>query len=230
MARALAIVAHPDDEVLGVGGTLASLSASGVEVFVAVACEGVGLRHGTASLDSVRARTSHAASLLGVSRCLFGSHGLDGRLLADQEQSEVVRYVERLIEEVRPQVVFTHASQDIHADHRSLRVAVLYASRTFVRPFLTELMLFETLSSTEQGFGITNAFRPNTFVDVSGHMSAKLAALSLYEEELGPFPHPRSREAVEGLAVVRGAQAGFNRAEAFEMVFSKRRSLCFNVS
>ncbi|WP_246226789.1 PIG-L deacetylase family protein [Rathayibacter agropyri] len=91
-------------------------------------------------------------------------------------------------------------------------------------------MLIETLSSTEQGFGITNAFRPNTFVDVSEYMSAKLAALSLYEEELGPFPHPRSHEAVEGLAVVRGAQAGFSRAEAFEMVFSRRGSLCFNVS
>ncbi|QWL30014.1 PIG-L deacetylase family protein [Rathayibacter toxicus] len=224
MKRVLAIVAHPDDEVLGLGGTLASIAANDVETVVAVVCEGVGTRRGDRSLTSVRDRTKYATSLLGVSRCLFGGYGVEGRLLADFPQGVAVKFVEEVMNDVQPSIVFTHALHDIHADHRRVSEAVMYVCRVFARPMLEEILLCEVLSSTEQQYGRDLYFQPNMFYDIHHYLEKKLAALEVYHDELGDFPHPRSREAVTALANFRGVQAGFNGAEAFELVRSRRRS------
>lgn len=219
MTIVLILAAHPDDEVLGCGGTIAKLADQGATVHVAFLADGVFSRTGNAEappdeLSWRRTAAQKACDILGAKSVAFGDfpdNRMDTVALLD-----ITKVVEALIAEHKPETVLTHHAGDVNIDHRRLHEAVVTACRPQHGHPVKTLLCFEVPSSTEwQLPGSAPAFAPNWFVDISATLDRKLSALEAYAAELRNWPHPRSRQGVEYLAHWRGATVGVDAAEAF---------------
>lgn len=212
----LVVAAHPDDEVLGCGGTMAAHAAHGDDVHIAILAQGLSSRGETcqADFDDLRAAAARAKSILSASSLTmfdFPDNRMDTVALL-----EVVKVVEGLIDRYRPAVVYTHFASDLNVDHRRTHEAVVTACRPLPDHPVGRVLCFEVPSSTEwQPAGSAGTFAPNWFIDIGSTLDKKLAALVPYAAEMRPYPHPRSLEAIRHLAAWRGAAAGFMAAEAF---------------
>jgi N-acetylglucosamine malate deacetylase 1 len=215
------IAAHPDDEVLGCGGTLARMASEGRAVHVLLVADGETSRvaqSGQPSGENMLAARNAAAKAAGkILKCSsVNLLGLPDNRLDGIELLELVRRIEDFVMRHRPSLVITHHSGDVNIDHRIVHDAVISACRPQPGYPVRELLFFEVPSSTEwRPPGFSSSFNPNYFVDISDTLPAKLAALNAYAEELRPFPHPRSIKAVSALAQWRGATVGVEAAEAF---------------
>jgi LmbE family N-acetylglucosaminyl deacetylase len=222
----LVIAAHPDDEVLGCGATIARESAAH-DVRIAILGEGITSRQidrdpGAVALDALRADARAAAAELGVPAVLFG--GLPDNRFDDLALLDVVKQIEAWIEETRPDVIYTHHPGDLNIDHGVAFRAVLTATRPGASAHrVREVLAFEVPSSSEWAFGrIDAAFCPNVFVDATTTIERKVAAMAKYRGESRPSPHPRSPDKIRALAEYRGAASGLRYAEAFELIRSLR--------
>jgi N-acetylglucosamine malate deacetylase 1 len=215
------VAAHPDDEVLGCGGTLARLASEGHAVRILLISDGQTSRvvkSGEPSVESIlvarNAAATAACKILGASSVEI--LGLPDNRLDGVELLDVVRHIEDFVQRHRPSLLLTHHCGDVNIDHRVVHDAVISACRPQPGYPVRELLFFEVPSSTEwRPAGSLYAFNPNYFVDVSKTLSKKLEALNAYADELRPFPHPRSLKAVSALAHWRGATVGVEAAEAF---------------
>lgn len=218
MDTILAVVAHPDDEVLGCGGALARHASRGDDVRILILADGVSARGSDPAKIQRRRKAAEAATKeLGARELMW--RDLPDNMLDKKPLLEIVQTVEAVIGEVNPDVVYTHHAGDLNIDHRLVHQAVVTACRPLPASQTRLVAAFEILSSTEWASpSAATAFSPQLFVDVTGTMERKLAALRCYEEEMRPFPHPRSEQAVRALAMYRGVMAGFDLAEAFEIV------------
>lgn len=219
----LVVAAHPDDEVLGSGGTIARLAAEGRDVFVAILGEGITSRHPRrdaadgSKVADLRTASRRANELLGVKDLFL--YDLPDNAFDSLPLLEVVKVIEPLLDRLRPQVVYTHHPGDLNVDHGVVSRATMTATRLIAGSSVTSLYAFEVPSSTESAYGyLPPAFRPAVFVEIEATLEAKVQAMEIYESEARPFPHPRSPEALRALARVRGAAAGLAAAEAFELV------------
>ena len=214
----LIVAAHPDDEILGCGGTIARHAAKGDVVEVVIVGEGATSRPSVAfseELQALRAAAKNAALAVGSLPPRFFS--LPDNRLDTMPLLEVVQKLEVVINEVRPNTVYTHHGGDLNIDHQIVHRAVITSCRPIPQSCIKRIHTFETLSSTEWSTpSIGNTFIPNRYVDISDQLSAKLNALHCYDIEMHPFPHARSREAVEAQARLRGSQVGMMAAEAFQ--------------
>lgn len=208
----MAIVAHPDDESLGCGGTLAKHSKAGDVVMVLAMTDGVGSRYaagGAAAVAVRREQAMGAFGILGVSQSGFSDwpdNRMDGQPLLN-----VVIEIEEAMSIFKPTIVYTHHGADLNVDHRVVHDAVRVACRPQPSSTVGMLLLFEVPCSSAWGDGFT----PNYFSDISDTLSVKLKALECYAHEMRPFPHPRSLVGVSNLAALRGAAVGIPAAEAF---------------
>lgn len=218
MKTALVVVAHPDDEILGCGATVAKMCSEGWEVHHLILAEGITSRANVdlAALKELQSCAIKASQILGVSSVGFGGFAdnrMDGVDLLD-----VVKVVEERIRAVQPTRVLTHHYGDVNVDHRIVHEAVAAATRPLPDSPVKQVIFFEVPSSTEWRMsGSSTQFVPNLFVDITGYLSRKLDALDAYKSEMRAFPHPRSIIAVEHLAAWRGAAAGLQSAEAFHV-------------
>lgn len=216
--KVLVIAAHADDEVLGCGGTIAKYKNQDATVNVALLADGVSSRftNDVSSQDELKKRKAAAVNankILGVDHVIFGSfpdNRMDTIPLLD-----VVRYVEDLVDEFRPDVIFTHHANCLNVDHRIVSQAVSTACRPQGDYSVKSILFFEIPSSTEWQINSLGAFSPNLFEDISSYMDTKIAALEAYSMEIRDWPHPRSIDGVTHLAKWRGATVGVNTAEAF---------------
>jgi len=217
----LAVAAHPDDEVLGCGGTLARMAGEGRAVHILLMADGETSRIGdqvrAAATDRLEARKAAALSACKILGCSsvevldLPDNRMDGMELLD-----VVKHIEAFVQRYQPFSVLTHHAGDVNIDHRVVHDAVITACRPQPGHSVKELLFFEVPSSTEwRPSDSAKSFGPNWFVDISTTLAAKLAALHAYQSELRTFPHPRSLKAVEALARWRGATVGVEAAEAF---------------
>lgn len=221
--KVLVVAAHPDDEVLGCGGTLARHAARGDEAHIAILGEGVTSRYERREeadprlLEQLHERSRRAGELLGAREVSL--HGLPDNRFDSIPLLEVVKVVERLVERHRPEIIYTHHPGDLNVDHGVSFRAVLTATRPLAGCPVREIHSFEVPSSTEWAFQkIEPAFRPNVFVDIAETIPAKVEAMALYESEARPFPHPRSGEALKTIARRWGSVVGLEYAEAFELI------------
>lgn len=217
--RILTVAAHPDDETLGAGGTMARLAAASHEVHVCILTEGVTARHRHVDLQQECAM--RACEVLGVSEVVFC--GLPDQRLDSLPLLDVITPIEKCVGEIRPDLVFTHFSQDANQDHRTVFEATLVATRPMADTSVATVLCYETASSTEWAPPFAGSvFSPNLFVDISTTLAVKLDAMRAYEQtfagEMRPFPHPRSYQALEANCRWRGATAGVGAAEAFMLV------------
>ncbi len=217
----LVVAAHPDDEVLGCGGTLARLASEGRQVHVLLMADGETSRSSHSQSPAGSDRVAGRRVAAQVACKTLGVTSLQMLTLPDNRMDsldllDVVQQIETVVHRLRPSLLLTHHAGDVNVDHRIVHDAVLAASRPQPACFVRTLMFFEVPSSTEwRPPGSAALFQPNWFVDISTTISLKLRALNAYEHELRPFPHPRSIEAIESLAKWRGASVGVMAAEAF---------------
>jgi len=219
----LVVAAHPDDEVLGCGGTIMNHTARGELVHILFLSDGVMSRDGAGDAD-VRARRNAAkmaANILGadVEFADFPDNRFDEVCLLD-----IARRIEKTKSRIRPSLVYTHHGGDLNIDHQRTCQAVVTAFRPQPSELCSELYFFEVSSSTEWQFSLGVAeFRPQVAVDIAAYWEKKVAAMDCYETELRPPPHPRSIHSTKALAAHRGSTFGMTLAETFEVGYIRKK-------
>jgi LmbE family N-acetylglucosaminyl deacetylase len=223
----LVVAAHPDDEVLGCGGTMSRLGREGHRIHVVVLGEGVTARHRNrggadpALLEALQSASRRAAEALGATEVRH--FGLADNRFDTIPLLEIVHLIEGVVRDVRPAVVYSHHPGDLNVDHQITSRAVLTGTRPVLGCPVRDLYAFEVPSSTEWAFGMAErGFRPNVFVDVTASLETKIEAMAMYEDEVRTWPHPRSSEALRAIARRWGSVCGLDYAEAFELVRSVR--------
>jgi len=223
----LVVAAHPDDEVLGCGGTIARLAKEGQDVYIAILGEGITSRYDQreaadqSQLESLRTQAHQAAETLGAKE-LF-TYSMPDNRFDTVPLLDVVKSIEALVEKLSPESIYTHHSGDLNIDHVIINRAVLTATRPLPGQPVRNVYAFEIASSTDWAFQqFEPAFRPNVFVDCSATIDTKINALEKYAGEVRPFPHPRSPEALRSAARRWGSVVGVKYAEAFELIRSVR--------
>lgn len=225
----LIVAAHPDDEVLGCGGTIAGYAAAGHDVHIAIVAEGITSRHAQredaapGDLQALQADAGAAAEALGARSLSFG--GLPDNRLDSVPLLEVVKLVEDWTAKFKPDAIYTHHPGDLNVDHGIVFRSVLTATRPGASAVpVSDVYAFEVPSSTEWSFQrIDPPFRPSVFVDVSASLDRKIAAMACYRSERRDAPHPRSAGVLRAAALRWGSVAGMHQAEAFELIRSLRR-------
>lgn len=228
--KVLAIVAHPDDEVLGCGGTLALHTDRGDECHILIMAEGLTSRSYQRNVEAyseqlaqLNLTAQRAAQVLGIMDVRFA--GFPDNRMDSIDLLDVVKAVEAVIDEIQPDVIYTHHYGDLNIDHQITHQAVMTAARPLPNSCIKKLLFFEVPSATGWNTPTaSNVFIPQYYVDLSQKVSdnrnaleCKLKALQVYESEMRPYPHNRSLEAVRHLASWRGSSVGLSRAEAFQV-------------
>jgi LmbE family N-acetylglucosaminyl deacetylase len=218
MKKVLVIAPHADDETLGCGGSMLKHLQSGDKVYwliVTKMADDLGF-----SFEQIDRRkkeidlVSKAYGLTGTFELDFPPAGLD--MLS---KGDIIGGLGKIINEVAPEIVYTPYRNDAHSDHEIVYDATMAATKTFRYPFIERVLAYETISETDFGLKPEDGgFRPNVYVDISNHIEKKIEILEIFESEMGDFPFPRSRKAIESLAFVRGAQCNRNAAEAFMLI------------
>ena len=223
MANVLVIVAHPDDEVLGCGASVAKLANGGNRVECLILGEGItsrypaGKRVPKAQLIRLKRSAQRSARILGFAQLYFGD--LPDNRFDAVERLAIVKEVEHHIDMIRPQTIYTHYEQDLNIDHQITFKAVMTAVRPKPCSFVTKVLSFEVPSATDYAaYSKKNIFCPNYFEDIDKYIEIKTRAMGCYKSELCRYPHPRSLEGIRNLAKFRGNQVGLEYAEAFFVV------------
>ena len=217
----LVVAAHPDDEVLGCGGTIAKHASKGDHVQILIVAEGATSRQIQRDRDAVKDDLEKLEEASKSAAKILGAKGVkildfpDNRL-DSLDRLDLTKAVEEEIKEYQPETIYVHHAGDVNIDHRRLHETVVTACRPIPGQRVRRILSFEVASSTEwQTTGSAPSFQPNWFVDISDQWKQKEKALLQYINEMRPWPHARSLRAVEHLARWRGAQVGAEAAEAF---------------
>ncbi len=218
----LVVAAHPDDEILGCGGTIVKHVKAGDKVLTSILAEGITSRskernrekHKT-ELMNLRNAARIANDILGIQTLEF--YDFPDNRMDSLDRLDIIKKIEELIEKHKPDIIYTHHAGDVNIDHRRIHEAVIVASRPIPNKHLIKQLLFyETASSTEwQVPGSAPPFSPNWYVDISDHLTQKIKALTIYKSEMRDWPHARSLKTIEYLAKWRGSNIGVDSAEAF---------------
>ena len=222
--RVLVVASHPDDEILGCGGTIAKHVESGDEVFNLILAEGATSRQVKRDREKIAEYLNDLANNAIEAGKVLGVKNVDLLNFPDNrldsiDRIEIVKVIENKIKLYEPDLIYTHHSGDVNIDHRRVHEALITSCRPLPGNKVKRIVSFETPSSTEWQPPDSNIFfKPNWFVDISEHINKKIKALELYNSEMREFPHPRSIENIVNLAKVRGAQVGLKYAEAFVLL------------
>jgi LmbE family N-acetylglucosaminyl deacetylase len=213
----LIVVAHPDDETLGAGSTIARLGSENNKISVACFTNGVGSRDNNdiLSVDERKMNSELAAKELGFNWVYAGD--FPDNSLDTVPFLKIVKIIEAIKCKLNPMIIFTHSSADLNIDHRIISQATYTAFRPLPGEVATEILSMEIPSATDFGHeSYFGSFQPNVFVDADFGWQAKMRAIKAYANEIYESPHSRSMTGIEALATVRGHQVGLNKAEAFQ--------------
>ena len=214
----LVIVAHPDDETIGMGATIKRHSMMGDNIFVVSMTNGVGSRSKSSDKE-VKGReiqAENASKVLGfkwIERYDFKDNSLDSYPLI-----KIIKSIEKVKSKIKPSLVYTHSGSDLNIDHRVISNSVFTAFRPQPNEICKEIRLFEISSATDFSHeSIASIFNPNLFINIQKTWKYKALALEGYGKEIKNYPHTRSLEGLQNLAKVRGNQVGIFMAEAFQV-------------
>ncbi len=223
MAKILVVAAHPDDEILGLGGTIRKRVNDGDTADCLILGEGATSRTSKREdtdkhiLDELQSDTEGSAIIIGYKNVYFSS--LPDNRFDSMDLLDIIKVVEKYVDELKPDIIYTHHYGDLNVDHKITFEAVITACRPIGDYTVKEIYCFETPSSTEWNFEYSaSIFRPNVFIDIESTIKAKLDAMACYRTELRDYPHPRSLKALEVIASRWGTVAGKQYAEAFELI------------
>lgn len=223
--KILVIAAHPDDEILGCGGTIARLIKEGFEAYTLILGEGITSREakgrghkGKSQVRELKEEMRRANSIIGVKEVFdygFPDNSFDTVPLLD-----IVKVIEKIKDKIKPSIVFTHYEKDLNIDHCIIYKAVITAARPMQKESVKDILSFEVPSST--GWSYPLSFSPDVFFDITSTLELKLRALSEYKLELKGPDHPRSLKGVELNSGYWGLNVGLKHAEVFKSVRSIR--------
>lgn len=222
MKKALIVVAHPDDEVLGMGGTIAKLTEKGIETHLLIVTDGSSSQYRDAAdvnsiIEKKKGETRESCAILGIRSVTYGD--LPDMKLDTVPHVEINAVIEGAIRSIRPDVVFTHFYGDVNLDHQLVFRSVMVACRPLSGQCVRSVYCFENPSSTEwNAVSPQTVFVPNYFVNIGGQLETKLRALSCYRTELREYPHPRSLEHVKKVNEAEGIKLGLPAAERFLLI------------
>ena len=221
MKKIIVISAHPDDEILGVGGALIRHRDNGDEIHWLIATnifESQGF-----SKERVSSRQVEVDKI--ALELKMHVHKLDypTMSLSSPDLLTMVPKISMVFQEVEPEVIYVLNRSDAHSDHRVLFDAVMACTKSFRYPYIREVLMYECISETEFAPALPEkAFQPNVFIDISVNLEEKLELMKIYDSELGEHPFPRSERNIRALATYRGAPCGVEYAEAFQLLKSYR--------
>ena len=217
----LVVAAHPDDEVIGVGGTIVRHVSEGDAVYVAVLTDGTSVQYPD-DWERIAARkkeqTIRVAGRLGVAEVFTGNFP-EMRLDA-LPIFEITRFLEKVVAQVKPNIVYTHHFAELNRDHRTAYEATTVSVRPFVLPSLKRLLCYQVDTLEHWGHGPAQY---NVYSDITKTLETKLEAMAIYETEIREYPHPRSLEAMRQIAYRNGATVGLRAAEIFQLVLEVQR-------
>ena len=216
--KVVVISAHPDDEIIGCGGTLLKHKANGDELFWIIITnvfesEGFSKQR----VESRHQEIEKVKTMVGFSNV----HKLDYPTMSLDSSSinKMIPQISDLFNEIKPEVIYVMNRSDAHSDHRVTFDAVVACTKSFRYPFIKRVLMYECISETEFAPALPErVFQPNYFVDVTTHFNKKIEIMKVYESELGEHPFPRSIRNIEALATFRGASVGVEYAEAFQLI------------
>jgi len=219
--KILIIAAHPDDEILGCGGTVARLIKEGHEAYTLILGEGITSRDRDRNRDKreqelkeLKAQIYKSNNIIGIKEVFiydFPDNRFDTVPLID-----IVKVIEEIKDKIKPHTIFTHYREDLNIDHRITYNAVLTATRPLLNETVKQIYSFEVISSTEWNYPLS--FSPDVFFDITDTIDLKLKAMNEYKSELREFPHPRSLEGITLNAKFWGMKSGLKYSEAFKCI------------
>lgn len=215
----LIVVAHPDDESLGMGGTISKHINNGDDVFVISMTDGVGARENVKPVikEERNIAAQNASKILGFE--WYKLNNFPDNKLDSVPILNVIKEIEKAKLDLKPNLIYTHSSSDLNIDHRIVSQSVLTAFRPQPNEEFAEIRTFEIPSSTDYGHkSVTDIFCPNLYINIEFFIENKLNALKQYDLELRNKPHPRSIDSIRNLAKYRGSQVGLFYAESFEVL------------
>ena len=223
----LLVVSHPDDEILGFGGTGHKLCLNGEIVQPVILCGQVSARNQKPKNVDLINDIKKANDYLGFNFPILGD--FPNLKFNNIDHIEIVKFIEKQIIEIEPDRIFTHFPNDLNDDHRQVsnacQVAAKISQRNPLLKPINGLYFMEILSSTEWSNSQSNlSFNPNIFIDISSFIDKKIKSLSFYRDVMREPPHPRSDSVIRSLSVFRGTQIGFKNAEAFQVCFQRNFS------
>lgn len=217
--KVLIIAAHPDDEVYGMGGTIAKLASRGNEVYTLIITEGCSTQYNGNKeiIQEKKEEAIKANKILGVKKVLFGD--LPDMKLDILPHVDINRVIEEAIDKIKPEIVYTHHKGDINKDHRMVYESTLVATRPQYQQCVKKLLSYQVPSSTEWNAQVVDEiFMPNIFEEIEQCYYLKKEAINAYQTEIREYPHPRSLEYVETLDKSVGLRVGTGKAEAFQLI------------
>ena len=218
MRNIVVISAHPDDEILGVGGTLLKHKKNGDKIYWLITTnifenQGVSKERISSRQKEIK-KISEALSVEKVFMLDYPTMSLSTSSLI-----EMVPKISKIFTEIEPEIVYCLNRSDAHSDHRITFDAVMACTKSFRYPFIKQVLMYECISETEFAPQLPEkVFIPNYFVDISSFLEEKMNLMKIYESELGNHPFPRSLKNIEALATFRGASVGVEYAEAFQLI------------
>lgn len=218
MKTVLVVAPHADDETLGCGGTILKLIEQGYQVhWLLVTGMTKEAGYSDAQIESRHDEILKVSKQYGFS--VTHELNLPPAHLETLAKGDVIGPICKVISKIKPEIVFSVYRNDAHSDHEIVFDAVMSATKSFRYPFVKKVMAYETMSETDFGMKPEDGgFRPNIFIDITPYLAKKLDILEIFESEVGDFPFPRSRKALQSLAYVRGAQCNAEAAEAFMLI------------
>lgn len=219
--KILTVVAHPDDEVLGCGGTIARLVEEGHQAYTLILGKGITARNNWSKKDlmKIEEQAREANHVLGVKDVFI--HDFPDNSFDIVTLLKIIKVIERIKDRIKPDVVFTHSQNDLNIDHRITNQAVITVTRPMEDETVKQVYGCEILSSTEWNFPLK--FSPNLFYDITKTITKKTSALRSYKGEIRNDYHPRSVEGIGVQARQRGMIIGVKYAEAFEVIRDVRK-------
>jgi LmbE family N-acetylglucosaminyl deacetylase len=218
MAKVLVVAAHPDDETLGVGGTIFKHNANGDQVYWLIVTN-IFEQQGY-SAEKVKQRQDEIDSVglqfgfVDIFKLDYPTMGLSGGSLLS-----LIPLISGIFGKIEPEIIYVMNRSDAHSDHRVIFDAVSACTKAFRYPYIKKVLMYECISETEFAPQLPEkVFIPNYFVDISEFLGKKLEIMQVYQSELGEHPFPRSNRNIEALATFRGATVGVNYAEAFQLI------------
>ncbi|MGM0444170.1 MAG: PIG-L deacetylase family protein [Fibrobacterota bacterium] len=219
------IAAHPDDEVLGCGASIARECDRGARVSVLIAATGKSSRYAAVEdappeeIKQLYAESRRSLGILGVQPEDIHFGGFPDQRLDVIPLLDIVQWLQKVLNDLAPNVIYTHHYGDYNRDHTVVHDATMVACRPYLgEVYPQQIYAYEVLSSTEWAGAVRSPFRPMVYHDVADSIERKKEAMAAYESELRPYPHPRSVKGVEALAMKRGNEVSIPWAEAFELI------------
>lgn len=213
----LVVAPHADDEIIGVGGTIAKHIAQHNKVYICIVTKGTQPIFEDVYVDKIRDETIKSHSLIGIAKTFYLE--FPAVMLEQIPRHEINDKILAVVNEIQPDIVYIPHFGDMQKDHQIIAETAMVALRPKYKHKVKAVYAYETLSETEWNIPhAANAFLPNVYVDVTGFLDKKIDAMKIYESQLADFPNPRSLEAIEALAKYRGSTINVEAAEAFMLI------------